>query len=171
MKQKFILSFVAITFGVLIAAAQDEEKLVVNAGPAEHIRIAADMNVVLMQAKEADKSMSMDIDAFEKLNLQLSKNSLTISSANESIKERPTVFLYVNNLKTLTVESNSTVNTAGVLNARQVDVFVEGATRVHLKTKGEVKAHGLDNREIKVKYLTENWLARLDSFKQVSKNQ
>lgn len=170
MKQKFILSFVAIVFGVLFASAQDDEKLVVNAGSAEHIRIAANMNVVLMQAKEADKSMSMDIDAFEKLNLQLSKNALTISSANESRREKPTVFLYVNNLKTLTVEANSTVNTAGILNARQVDVFVEGSTRVHLKTNGEVKAHGLDNREIKVKYLSENWLAKLDSFKQVSKN-
>jgi hypothetical protein len=72
-------------------------------------------------------------------------------------------------LKTLTVESNSIVNTAGVLNTRKLDVFVEGNTKVHIKTNGDVKAHGLNDREIKVKYLSENWLSKLEGFRAVSK--
>ena len=55
MKQKFILSIMAIAFSVLSVSAQNEETLVVNAGNTEHITIANDMNIVLMPASEADQ--------------------------------------------------------------------------------------------------------------------
>lgn len=163
MKQKFILSFVVIVFGVLFASAQNEEKLTVNAGSVEHVQIASDLNIVLMPSQETDNSISMDAATLGKLDVQLVGTTLTISSINPVANEKRTVFVYVSNLKTLTVESNSTVKTIGVLNTPKLDVFVGSHSNVHVKTNGEVNPHGTDNREIKVKYLSQNWLAKGNS--------
>jgi hypothetical protein len=39
-------------------------------------------------------------------------------------------------------------------------VFVDGQAMVHLKTKGDIKAYPLNDSKIKVKYLSENLLAK-----------
>ena len=150
-----------IAFSVLSASAQIEEKLVVHAGNTEHLTIANDMNVVLMPGSENDRSISLDALASEKLNLKLSNNSMTISSIREHAgREKLTVLVYVNGLKTITVEDNSTVETIGVLQTPKLDVYVEGDARVHLKTNGAVKAYPVySGGEVKVKYLSD-WLAR-----------
>lgn len=151
----------AIAFSVLSVTAQHQETLVVNAGNTENITIATDMNVVLMPASEADRSISMDANAAEKLNLRIANNSMTISPVKQSMsKEKLTVHLYVNNLKTLTVEDNSNVKTIGVLDTPKLDVFVDGKAVAHLKTNGDIKAYPLNGGgEVKVKYLSD-WLAR-----------
>jgi hypothetical protein len=159
MKQKLFLSVMAIAFGVLSVSAQNEQKLVVKAGKTEHITVANDMNIVLLAGNEADGSISMDGRASEKLDIKLANNTMHISSLKHSKKENLTVYLYVNNLKTITVESNSTVKTIGVLNAPALKAFVDSDAMVHLKTKGDIKAYSLYGGEIKVKYISENLLA------------
>jgi len=151
----------AIAFSVLSVSAQNEEKLVVNAGNTEHITIANDMNIVLMPSPETDRSLSMDANAAEKLNLRLVNNSMTISLVKQSsAKEKLTVYLYVNNLKTITVEDNTNVKTIGVLDTPKLDVFVDGKAMVHLKTNGAIKAYPLDgDGDVKVKVLSD-WLAK-----------
>jgi hypothetical protein len=161
MKQKFFLSFMAIAFSVLSASAQNEEKLVVNAGNVEHITIANDMNIVLMPETGNDKLISLDANASEKPGFGISDNSMTISLLKQPTrKEMLTVYLYVNKLKTITVESNSTVKTIGVLDTPRLEVFAGSRTKVHVKTNGDIKAHSLNDSEIKVRYLSENLLAR-----------
>lgn len=161
MKQRFFLSCMAIVFSVLSVSAQNEEKLVVNTGNVEHISIANDMNIVLMPSTDRDRSISLDAKASEKLSLRLLNNSLAISSLRQpSRKEKLTVYLYVNNLKTITVENNTTVKTVGILNTSKLDVFIDGGAMVHLKAKGEIKAWPLNDGEIKVKYLSENLLTK-----------
>ena len=91
----------------------------------------------------------MSADAAEKLNLKLSDNTLQISPDSGSIK---TVYLYVTNLKTIKVESNSQVETIGMLNTPQVDVYVDGKSKAHLRTNGIINAHGLNDAEARVKY-------------------
>lgn len=157
MKQKFILSFLVIAFGVLSVSAQSQEQIVVNAGNAEHVNIANDMDVVLLPGEYTDQSISLNPEASKSISLGLSNNSLTISPLKQvSGKERLKVFLYVNNLKTISVENNSLVKTIGVLDAPKLEVFVDSNATVHLKTNGEVKAHSLSDTEIKVKYISDN---------------
>jgi Putative auto-transporter adhesin, head GIN domain len=161
MKQKFILSLMAIAFGLMSVAAQETEQIVVNAGNAEHIHIANDMDVVLLPGQHTDQSISLNAEATKSISLRLSDNSLSISPLKQiSKKERIKVYLYVNNLKTISVESNSLVKTIGVLDSSKLEVFVDSDSRVHLKTKGDVKAHSLSDTEIKVKYLSDNRLAK-----------
>ena len=161
MKQKFILSLMAIAFGVLSASAQGEEQIVVNAGNAEHINIANDMEVVLLPGQHTDQSISLNAEATKSISLKLSDNSLSISPLKQvSRKERLKVYLYVNNLKTISVESNSFVKTIGVLDTPKIEVFVDSDAKVHLKTTGDVKANSLSDTEISVKYLSDNRLAK-----------
>ena len=141
MKQKFILSSLAIAFGVLSLSAQGEEQIVVNAGNAEHINIANDMDVVLLPGQHTDQSISLNAEATKNISLKLSDNSLSISPLKQiSTKERVKVYLYVYNLKTIYVYSNSLVKTIGLLDTPKLQVFVYSDAKVHLKTTGRVKA-------------------------------
>lgn len=151
----------AIAFSVLSVSAQNEEKLVVNAGNTEQISIASDMNVILMPGAETEQLISLDAKAAEKLNVTVSNNSMMISLVRRpSATEKLTVYLYVNKLKKITVEDNSTVTTVGVLQTPKLDVYVEGDAIAHLKTNGDIKAYPLNGgEEIKIKYLSD-WLAR-----------
>ena len=156
--KKIFLSFLTIVFGVLSVSAQNEEKLVVNAGNLEHIIIADDMNVILMPGKVNDRSISMDANASAKLDLKFSNNTMTISLVKRSAK-KTTIHLYVNGIKTITAGNSTTIKTIGVLNSAKLDVYVEGDSRVHLRSRGNIKAHSLDDAEIMIKYIPENLLA------------
>jgi Putative auto-transporter adhesin, head GIN domain len=161
MKQKIISSFMAVAFGVLSVSAQTEEQVVVNAGNAEHITIASDMDVVLIPGTYTDQSISLNPEATRSLSLKLSDNSLAISPLKRiSRHERLKVFLYVNSLKTISVENNSTVKTIGVLNTPKLEIFVDSDARAHLKTNGDVKASSLSDTEVRVKYISDNRVAR-----------
>lgn len=161
MKQKLILSFVAIASAIFSASAQTEEQVVVNAGNAEHVTIASDMDVVLIPGAHTDQSISLNPEAAKNLSLRLSNNAVTISPLKQiSRRERLKVFLYVNNLKTISVENNSTVKTIGVLNTPKLEVFVDPDAMAHVKTNGDVKASSLSDAEVHVKYLMDSRLAK-----------
>jgi hypothetical protein len=161
MKQKFISSLMAIAFGALSAAAQDAEQIHVNAGNVERVNIANNMDVVLIPGQHTDKAISLNAEATKSISLRLSDNSMTISPLRQiSRKERIKVYLYVNNLKTISVESNSLVKTIGVLDSPTLEVFVDNDSRVHLKTNGDVKANSLSDTEVSVKYLSDNRIAK-----------
>lgn len=151
----------AIVFGVLSASAQGEDQLIVNAGNTEYINIANDMDVVLLPGQHTDQSISLNAEATKSISLRVSDNSMTISPLKQlSRKERIKVYLYVNNLKTISVESNSLVKTIGVLDAPRLEVFVNSDSRVHVKTTGDVRAHSLSDTEVRVKYLSDNRIAK-----------
>jgi len=161
MKQKFFLSLLAIAFTVLSASAEDPERLILTVGNIEHLSIQDDIDVVLLQGASDDNSISLDQNASDKLNLKLSNKTLVIAAQNKlSKKQKFTVYVYVNKLKTITVEGDSRVKTIGTLNTGKLDVFVDGDVQVHLKTSGTIKAHSLNGSEINVKYLSENPLAK-----------
>jgi hypothetical protein len=154
MKKKIIFSFIVAALAVLSASAQ-EEKLIVNAGNIEHIAVASNLYVVLVPSDKADGRVSLDRAASDKLDLKVSKNKLQISSLRPFGKEKATVYLHVNKLKSLTVEQNSRVKTTGILDSRKLDVYVDGEAWVHVRTTGEVDAHALNGAELKVDYLTD----------------
>jgi hypothetical protein len=160
MKRKFNLTLAAIMCCMLGTMAQSNNDLIVNAGAVENIKIASDMNVVLLPAGENAGLITMDAQAFEKVDMQLAGNTMTVSNRSDQKKSAQTVYLYVGKLKTLTVENNCVVRTVGVLDAPKLDVFVDAHSRVHVKTNGSVKAHALTGNEINVHWLSENLVAK-----------
>ncbi len=161
MKQKLFLSLLAIAFTVLSASAEDPERLILTVGNVEHLNIQDNIDVVLLQGASDDNSIVLDQNASSKLDLKLSNKTLVIAAHGYlSKKQKFTVYVYVNNLKTITVEGNSQVKTVGSLNTEKLDVFVDGDTQVHLKTNGVIKAHSLNDSTIDVKYISGSPLAK-----------
>lgn len=155
MKQKFFLSLLAIAFTVLSAAATDPERLILTVGNVEHLNIQDNIDVVLVQGAPDDNVIIMDQKASSMLNIKLSNKKLVIAAQNHSPKKQKiTVYIYVNNLKTITVDGDSHVKTEGSLKSDKLDLFIGGEAQVHLKTNGQIKAYSLNDSEINVKYLS-----------------
>jgi hypothetical protein len=158
MKKKIALSLLALTIGFLPALANETvpepSRIFLNAGNIENISILSDMEVVLLQAPTGDHSIILDKLATEKLNLRLSNKTLYISGKRGDQKQKTIVYLYVSNLKSLTVDGDSQVKTMGSLETGKLDVFVDGNAKVHIRTSGTVKAHSLNDSEVAVKYIT-----------------
>jgi hypothetical protein len=153
MKKTFLLSLLAIAVSAAVMA-NPGETIAVNTGRIEHLTIAGGMNVVLVPVAESSGNITLEPNASEKLSLKVSGKSLQVSMLKRSFAaEKPTVYLYVGNLKSITVESNSQVRTVGILNAPLLDVFVDGESRVHLRSNGRIDAHPLSDAELHVKYL------------------
>jgi hypothetical protein len=158
MKQKFFLSLLAIGFTVLSASATETpepERLVLTIGNVEHLSIEDNIDVILIQGAPDNYSLMMDQKTSEKLNLRLSKNKLVIAAQNgASKKQKYLVYVYVNNLKTLTIEGDSQVKTFGSLKSDKIELYVGGDAHAHIRSTGKIKAHAMDNSEIDVKYIT-----------------
>ena len=159
--QKLSLVILTIVLGVFSVAAQNKEKLVVNAGNMAHIFIANDMDIILLPGSVDDISAFMDATASAKLNLKTSNNRMTIS-LKRLTKEKLTVYLYVNNLKSITAGNSTTIRTMGILNSAAIDVYIEGEAMAHVKSKGSIKAHPVNDGEIDVTYLQTGWWQRVD---------
>ncbi|HKO80587.1 MAG TPA: DUF2807 domain-containing protein, partial [Chitinophagaceae bacterium] len=162
MKQKFFLSLLAIGFTVLSASATpDPERLVLTVGNVEHLNIQDNIDVVLVQGAPDDNVIIMDQNASDKLNVRLSNKKLVLAAQNHlSKKQKITVYVYVNKLKTITVDGDSQVKTEGSLKSEKLDVFIGGYAQVHLRTNGQIKAYALDDSEIIIKYLSGMPLAK-----------
>ena len=158
MKHKIFLSILSIGMTILSAnATPDPERLALTIGNVEHLRIEDNIDVILIQGAPDNHSLLMDENTSDKLNLKLSNNKLVISAQhNVSKKERFLVYVYVNKLKTVTVEGDSKVKTYGALNSDKIDLFVGGDAHAHIRTSGQVKAYAMDDAEIDVKYLSGN---------------
>ena len=112
------------------------------------------MDIVLLQGKPDDKGISIDKDASEKIDVRLFNKSMEIAMRRNLFKkEKPTVIVFVNDLKKLTVIGNSTVKTRGFLNTSNLDLYVDGNPYVYLATNGKINAFPIDGCEIKVKKL------------------
>lgn len=154
MKQKLILSLLVISIGILPSMAKEPTPVFLNAGNVEHINILSDMEVVLLQASDSRHSVILDQAAAGKINLRLSNKTLFISERKGTHREKTIVYLYVSNLKSLTVDGDSQVKTIGSLETGKLDVFVDGHAKVHIRTNGTVEAHSLNGSELDVKYVT-----------------
>ncbi len=160
MKQKLSLLLLALTIGLLPVLANEPARVILNAGNVEHINVSGDMEIVLLQAPANEHSVIMDDNASERINLLLNNKSLFITDRGLFSKEKTVVYLYVNNLKTLTVEGTSNVKTIGSLSTAKLDVYVDGTSKVHIRTMGTVQAHGLNDSEIQVKYLSNGTISK-----------
>lgn len=156
MKRKFFLSLLAIGFTVLSASATpDPERLVLTVGNVEHLSIEDNIDVILIQGAPDNYSIMMDQNTSDKLNLRLSNNKLAISlRKNVSKKEKFTVYVYVNALKTVTLDGDSELKTFGSLHSPKIELFIGGDAKAHVRSTGQIKAYALDDAEINVTYVS-----------------
>jgi hypothetical protein len=159
MKQKFIFSLLASVIGIMPAIAGDPvttpARVIVNAGNIEHVHVLSNMEIILLQAPQDEQSIVFGDQATQQLDLRVSNKTLSIASKGNR-RVNTVVYLYVNNLKSISVEGNTQVKTVGSLDMPKLDVFVDGNARVHIRTMGTVKAHSLNDSELLVKYVKQS---------------
>jgi len=161
MKQKLFLSLLAIAFAVVSANATDPQRLILTVGNVEHLNIQDNIDVVLVQGAPDDNVILMDQNASALLNLRLSNKKLVVGMQGHSLKKQKlTVYIYVNKLRTITVEGTSQVRTEGSLNAEKLDLFIDSGAKVHLKTRGVIKAYSLNDANLEIIYLSGQPLAK-----------
>lgn len=165
MKQKLIISFLAVVLAASTSFAQTKETVAVNAGSFEHITISSGLDVVLLPSTENIPSFTMDDAAAKKVGFEVSNNAITISGTGVTSKKDFTIYLYVSRLKSLVVENDASVRNLGVLNAPDLHLFVGSEARAHLKTNGAVNAQPLSDSNIKIRYVTEKGMASLGNVK------
>ena len=151
MKQKIIFALFVFLVAVAAAKGQGQEVLRVNAGNIRHLHISDDMNIVLMQGSE--KEFKFNNVAADNLNMALIGETLHLSVKERMFrKEKITVYIEIGDLKKLTIDGNAVVDTRGVLNAKKIDVYVNGDVKVRLLTMGKVNAYPIGDSEVSVKY-------------------
>lgn len=153
MKHRFFLLLTTLAFSFL-THAQVSQPIAINAGDIEHLTVVDDMDLILLQGKPEEKGISIDKDASEKIDVRLFNNGMEIAMrTNLFRKEKPTVIVFVNDLKKLTVIGNSTVKTRGFLNTSKLDLYVDGNPHVYLVTNGKINAFPLGDSQINVQKL------------------
>ncbi len=162
MKQKFFLSLLALGVTVLSASATPEpERLVLTVGNVEHLSIEDNIDVILIQGAPDNSSLIMDQNTSDKLSLKLSNKKLVIASQSGATKKQKfIVYVYVNKLKTITVDGESQIKTFGSLNSAKLELYVGGDAHVHVRNNGEIKAYSFGDSEIDIQYLTDKTVAK-----------
>jgi hypothetical protein len=149
MKQFIFLVTVLATS--IIAKAQEQQPLSINAGDIQQLTVVDNMDILLLQGSESTQGIFIDKDAAESIDVRVNNNHMEISMRHNYFKkERRTVCVYVNDLKKLTVLGDAVVKTKGVLNSSKLDLFVQGNPYVYLLTNGKINAFAVGDSEINV---------------------
>ena len=154
MKKKIMLLsslfFVAVT-GLL---AQSSGEMIINAGRATSVTVSEHIDVILLSSTEQSQGLIVNPEAAETLLVTSNGQRVSITPKGYASKtNRQKVFLYVSGLKELKVGPNATVQTAGVLDTEQIDVYVDENTTAHVRAIGRIKAHSLNGVDFSVKDL------------------
>lgn len=144
--KKFLTLLIAVA-GFLSSNAQ-EPRLTVSAGQVKNITVGDNMKVVLVSSATAETEVKMDANVFEKINISVHNGSMYINPGKSLEKE--TIYVIVDDIKSLTVGQNAQVTTEGILYSKEIKVFVQEGSLAKLLTTGHVSAFALDNQELSI---------------------
>lgn len=148
MKSKILIAALIGITATLSAAAQDSNDMVIQTGNAKNISIASNMHVVLVPADASQTAVSVNKAAAQNLRIQLNGNSFRVEAGDDAPKG--TVYLVVADVQNLNIGEKVLVETKGILNAPQINVFADADSKAYLKTRGKVKAESAWETDITV---------------------
>lgn len=147
--KKILTLLIAVTAGFLSLNAQEPGRLTISAGQLKNLSLGDNMKVVLITAGSPQKEVKADMNAFEKLNIAVFNGTLNINPGKNL--EGETIYVVVDDLKSLTVGQHTDVSTQGVLYSKEIKVFVSEGSVATLRTTGEVNAFSLDDMDFSIR--------------------
>ena len=147
MKKVFLL-LVAAVFSLLSANAQKENDLVISAGDSKQLILGGNMNVVLVITNPQANNVELSKEFLQKLDVKFSDGTLELAAKKDLANE--TLYVLVNDLKSVTVGANTNVRSDGIIQ-NSLDLFIDKGATAILQTKGRVEAHSLGEFDVKVK--------------------
>lgn len=147
MKATFIATLLLMTVGVVPLLAGDPTRRInsreVAVLPFTNLSISAKVTVILYESPVISTVYIMGKENLARKIAVLQKDSklLITSSSNSNMKEKITVFIPVNKLRSLVVSAEAFIKSQTVLNSPHLEVDSEDGGEVHIIVNGIVKVN------------------------------
>jgi len=134
-----LLLFVQVAVNAQTDSYDGRHPIIVDENEVSQVTVSGNFDVVLQKAGKVDLSMKMDKSTSNKVKVKLVNGELFISAATrEAAKERMTIFLWANDLETITLRGNSFITSIGVLQIDHLTVNLKDEARIALKASGRI---------------------------------
>ena len=112
------------------------------------IKVADNIDLVLIQGNKEDVSVKMPENTFRKLNLAVDGETLSISAKKKFANERIRVFITISNLRELVLYDDAFATTKGKLSMQNLEVKIHDSGRLQLGSTGRVVVDTPDNYQV-----------------------
>ena len=113
------------------------------------IAISNDINVVLVQGVSNTITIEGEKESLDQVNLEVTKGVLKISS-KKRVKDKVLVSVPVRHLQKLIVRGASQIFSMGIIQTEQLNLRIEGACKVDIKTTGTINVENDDQHGYEV---------------------
>ncbi|MCW3092831.1 MAG: hypothetical protein JWP81_3900 [Ferruginibacter sp.] len=115
------------------------------------IVVADDIDLQLIESNDKFIEITGDNAAIEKVDWKISKNVLYIKSKKESLKDKVTVTVNVNQLKELMIKGKSVINSQGALLSPSLHVYMTDDSYVAIKSAGQIRIMNSSDTQLDVR--------------------
>ena len=113
------------------------------------IAISNDISVALVQGESNTITIEGDKESLEEVKLEVTKGVLRISS-KKRVKDKVLVSVPVRHLQKLIVRGASQIFSMGIIKTEQLNLRIEGACKVDIKTTGTINVENDDQHGYEV---------------------
>lgn len=142
MKQLFTLAVALLSLAATTKAAPAKEQTssfsIAIPAVVTSVSVSNGINVVLVEDPTGDITVTGEDKFVARVEYKVVNGTLIIRSKKGSLKNKVTVTVPVNNLRTLIVNDNATVTNKGWLESNLLTVIMKGSGNVKLANKGEI---------------------------------
>ncbi len=142
MKQIFTLAVALLSFAATTKAAPAKEQTasfsISIPAVVTSISVSNGINVILVEDATGEITVTGEQKFVARVEYKVVNGTLIIKSKKGSLKNKVTVTVPVNNLRTLIVNDNSTVTNKGWLESNLLTVIMKGMGNVKLCNRGEI---------------------------------
>lgn len=117
-----------------------------------YLEVSDHISVVLTNETGKDISVDGDRSKFGKVKALVKKGKLSIWLQGSNMGDKLTVYVPARLLKQLVINGDSKVVTEEVLDNRKLDVVVNGACQISLRSKGKINVTGTNEFEFQHSY-------------------
>lgn len=117
-----------------------------------YLEVSDHISVVLTNETGKDISVDGDRSKFGKVKALVKKGKLSIWLQGSNMGDKLTVYVPARLLKQLVINGDSKVVTEEVLDNRKLDVVVNGACQLSLRSKGKINVTGTNEFEFQHSY-------------------
>ena len=147
----FIIAIMALSISSFAGTGKNETGSRTWTATADYkvISISNDINVVLVQDASNTITIEGEKDALEFVKLEVSKGVLRISS-KRPVKDKVMVSVPVQQLQKLIVSGASQIFSMGIIKSEHLDLRIEGACKVNIRTTGTINVENDDQHDYEV---------------------
>lgn len=141
MKQKFSIVLLLTLLLQVSAFSQNKSRRVplIAEDEIKSITVSGNIHVLLVEDQPANIGVQAVSEMVDKLKVSLSGDRLYIAPSKKATADEPLyVYVKVNDLRRLELKANATVTSYGVLNSKNLNIFLNEKSRLALKSNGEV---------------------------------